>query len=274
MCPRARKFFFGLAICLALAPHSHAQESQELPPALAAPEKVYAPGEVTTPAVILYRPKVEYPRRADAGDVNGTVRLGLVLSSAGKVRDVRVVAGLSESQNRAAVRAARRIEFITAKRDGVAVSQSYEAEYAFQFVKEEEGTADDLRGVTKIFIDAGDDRRERENITGVILARLPDLKIVDAASDADAVLEFEATKRTALDTFVIKDQLGQTKQALDRATPLNVGDGRVLRRVSPAAARVALTFHEPHFNALGRRPSTNFARAFVKAFKQANGLPD
>jgi TonB family protein len=235
-------------------------------------EKVYAPDEVTTPAVILSNPKPQYPREAGKYDVGGTVELSMVLGTDGKVRSLQLVKGLSQGQNTAALRAARGIKFLTAKKNGEPVAQSYTVEYPFQFVTIEEGAPAELRGVKKIYVDTGGERKERDNITGEILARLPSLEFVDTANEAEVVLEFGTGNRTYRGSFETKGQLGITKQKLEMNTDFKLGQGQVIKRVSDTVLHVLLKFQDPQFNELERKPSTNFARAFVRAYEQANGL--
>lgn len=244
------------------------------PPAPVAEEKVYSLAEVTTPAVILANPKPQYPREAGKYDVDGTIEVSLVLAADGKVRDLRLVKGLSQGQNTAALRAARGIRFLTAKKNGATVAQAYTVEYVFLFVTIEDGAPGELKGVRKIYVDTGGAREERDNITGEILARLPSLEIVDVASEAEVVLEFGAGGGTLRGTLEIKGQLGLTEKKFDTTRELEIGKGQVLKRVSDTVLHVLLKFHDPQFNTLERKPSTNFARAFVKAYQQANGLSD
>jgi TonB family protein len=281
--PRTRKIVFAALSLLLISCGGANVLAQSSPADAAAPavspapvaeEKVYAPAEVTTPAVILSNPRPQYPREAGKYDVSGTVELSMVLGADGKVRDLQLVRGLSQGQNTAALRAARGIKFLTAKKNGEPVAQSYTVEYPFQFVTIEEGAPGELRGVKKIYVDTGGDRKERDNITGEILARLPSLEFVDTAAEAEVLLEFGAGTRVLRGTFETRDQLGITKQKLDTTRDLEIGKGQVIKRISDTVLHVLLKFHDPQFNALERKPSTNFARAFVRAYEQANGLGD
>lgn len=249
--------------------------AQSSPPAPAAPvtqEKVYSPAEVTTPAVILSNPKPQYPREAGKFDVSGTIELSMVLGADGKVRDLQLVKGLSQGQNTAALRAARGIKFLTAKRNGEPVAQSYTVEYPFQFVTIEDGAPGELRGVKKIYVDTGGEEKERDNITGEILARLPTLEFVDTAGEAEVILEFGTRDGTLRSTLEVKGQLGITQKKFDTTREMEIGKGQVVKRVSDTVLHILLQFHDPQFNSLQRKPSTNFARAFVRAYEQANGL--
>jgi TonB family protein len=257
-------------ICGALGATNAPAQEPALPPA----ERVYSPSEVTTPAVILSSPKPEYPREAGKYDVPGTIELRMVLAADGKVRDVEIVKGLSQGQNTAALRAARRIKFMVAKRGGESVAQSYTVEYPFEFVVIEDGAPGELRGVRKIFVDTGGDVKEQRNIIGEILARLPKLEVVDAAEEAEVVLEFNSSGRTARGNYVVQGELGYPKQVLDMTVEMKLGQGQAVKRVSATKLHVLLKFYDPQFNLLERKPSTNFARAFIKAYQQANDLSD
>lgn len=110
-----------LACLVAGAPNAAAQESDSSSAAFTK-EKVYQTSEVTKPAVIIERPKVEYRKEAGEKDVDGVVVIKLVLASTGKVTNVEVAEGLSLAQNNAAIRAARQIRFMPAVKNGEPVS--------------------------------------------------------------------------------------------------------------------------------------------------------
>jgi hypothetical protein len=97
---------------------------------------------------------------------------------------------------------------------------------------------------------------------------------VDTADEAEVILEYGAGTGVLRGTFETRDQLGVTKQKLDTTRDLLIGKGQVVKKVSDTVLHVLLKFHDPQFNALQRKPSTNFARAFVRAYEQANGLGD
>jgi TonB family protein len=251
-----------------------AAPASPVPAALSAEEKIYTPAEVETRAVILSDPRPQYPREAGKYDIDGTVEVALVLGADGKVRNLQVVRGLSQGQNSAALRAARGIKFLTAKKNGEPVAQTHTVEYAFQFVTIREGAPEELRGVKKIYVDTGGDRREREIITGEILARLPWLEFVDAARDAEVILEFGTGELTQRGAYEMKGQLGITKQRLEMNTDFKRGTGQVFKRVSDADLRVLLKLQASQFSAIDRRPGVVFARAFARAYERANGLAD
>jgi protein TonB len=95
-------------------------------------DKIYAPGELDCRAVMLSRPAPEYPRGRRRGEVQGTVRLSVVLLASGKVGEVRAVRGnLPANFTEAAVEAARRIKFRPAVKGDRWVSQRVAVEYNF-----------------------------------------------------------------------------------------------------------------------------------------------
>jgi TonB family protein len=92
---------------------------------------VYVPEEVTQKAKILSKPQPKFTEEARKNDADGVVRLRLVLAASAKVTDVSVVEGLPYGLTEKAVRAARKIKFTPATKDGHLVSQYMNAEYNF-----------------------------------------------------------------------------------------------------------------------------------------------
>jgi TonB family protein len=88
--------------------------------------------EVTVRAVIKSRPNPAYPRGARAYRVQGEVKLRIILGSDGRVRDkMEVLEGLPHGLTEEAIKAARRIEFEPARKDGRPVSQYVTVIYNF-----------------------------------------------------------------------------------------------------------------------------------------------
>jgi TonB family protein len=90
-------------------------------------EKVYTGREVTRRARVKSKPEPEYP----TSGIGGTVVLRAVFSASGKVTNIRVVSGLPGGFTEAAVKAARKISFEPAIKDGRYVSQWIQLEYNF-----------------------------------------------------------------------------------------------------------------------------------------------
>ncbi len=94
-------------------------------------QTVYLPGQLTTKARLLSRPEPQYTEEARRAQVSGTVVLRAVFSADGTVQRVLVARSLPHGLTEAAVRAARRIKFVPATRDGRPVSQFIQIEYNF-----------------------------------------------------------------------------------------------------------------------------------------------
>jgi len=62
----------------------------------------------------------------------GTALIKMTLHKSGKVKDVKLIRGMSCGFDRSAAEAARRIKFVPAQKDGVRVSQSLMVEYAYR----------------------------------------------------------------------------------------------------------------------------------------------
>ncbi|HEX8117211.1 MAG TPA: energy transducer TonB, partial [Pyrinomonadaceae bacterium] len=137
--PLAPRVFLLLSLALVMSVAARAQEATPTP-SEPDTERVYTFGEVTKPAVILSMPDVVYHRSgAKLLDVGGLVKVSVVLTASGRVADAQVVEGLSQNQNFAALKAARRITFMPALKNGVPVSQSLIISYEFKAVTEETG---------------------------------------------------------------------------------------------------------------------------------------
>jgi TonB family protein len=92
---------------------------------------VYKPDAVTTRAQILSKPEPLYTEQARQKGVSGTIRLRVVLSFDGRVRNILVLKGLGGGLTEMAVNAARGIKFTPATKDGRPVSQFVTIEYNF-----------------------------------------------------------------------------------------------------------------------------------------------
>ena len=93
--------------------------------------EIYTGREVTRKAVILSRPTPSYPSKARRNGTRGFVRVRLVLAASGKVENVTVLRGLPDGISEEAIKAAGKIKFEPALKDGVKVSQYVIIEYNF-----------------------------------------------------------------------------------------------------------------------------------------------
>ncbi|HEX6729369.1 MAG TPA: hypothetical protein VF074_05135 [Pyrinomonadaceae bacterium] len=126
----------------------------------------------------------------------------------------------------------------------------------------EYGHPSELRGVKKVFVDTGTDVELRNRILEEIQKRLPDLTIVSTPEAAAIHLQFSLKEERDFGVVVpVGGRIG---------FPYSVGVGSVVRVLSENRVRVLLSFKDSRTRFGERRPSTNFAREFVEAYRRAN----
>lgn len=94
--------------------------------------KVFGDGEMQKRATIIDSPAALYSEEARADKVNGQVRLRLVLSNDGKVRNIFPIKSLGHGLTESAMEAARQIKFQPAIRNGEPASQFATVVYDFK----------------------------------------------------------------------------------------------------------------------------------------------
>lgn len=90
-----------------------------------------APQDKVTPLRIRDRPAANYSDRAQANNVEGTVRLTVLLGASGRVEGVLVRKGLGYGLDELAIAAARKIKFEPKKRNGKPESTVITIDYSF-----------------------------------------------------------------------------------------------------------------------------------------------
>ncbi len=95
-------------------------------------ELVLSPKEVDTRLVITAKPKPTYTREARHNGVQGFVTLKVLFSGRGKIARLRVMKGLPAGLTENAIRAACKIEFKPAMKNGQPVGQWLVVEYVFR----------------------------------------------------------------------------------------------------------------------------------------------
>ena len=98
-------------------------------------EIVVSAKEADVRASISAKPKPSYTREARRNGVQGFVTLKVLLSARSKVARIRVLKGLPAGLTENAIRAACKIEFKPAMKNGHAVSQWVTAEYVFRLAE-------------------------------------------------------------------------------------------------------------------------------------------
>lgn len=95
-------------------------------------EVVLSAKQVDSRAVIKAKPKPSYTKEARRNGVQGFVRLRVLLSASSKVARIRIVKGLPAGLSENAIRAACKMEFKPAMKDGQPVAEWVIAEYVFR----------------------------------------------------------------------------------------------------------------------------------------------
>jgi TonB family protein len=95
-------------------------------------ELVVSPKEADVRAEVTARPKPSYTKEARRNGVQGFVTLKILLSADAKISRVRLLKGLPFGLSANAIRAACKMEFKPAMKDGKPVAQWLTADYAFR----------------------------------------------------------------------------------------------------------------------------------------------
>ena len=95
-------------------------------------QKIFSAKTVDTRAVITDKPKPSYTKAASRAGVQGYVILKIMLSSNGEIGSVRVIRRLPFGLTENAIRAACKIKFKPAVKDGQQVSQWLDVDYTFR----------------------------------------------------------------------------------------------------------------------------------------------
>jgi hypothetical protein len=124
----------------------------------------------------------------------------------------------------------------------------------------ENGRPDELRGVTKVFVDTGLDAQQRQVVVREIKKQLPDLEIVLRPEESDIHLQFSMKETRDGRT----EAVGTVVKLIDanRARALHSFKGDL----SPIYER-----HSIKNFGIERVMPLSFAREFVKVYKKANG---
>lgn len=139
----------------------------------------------------------------------------------------------------------------------------------------ERGNSSELKGLTKLFINArGDVERQNLIIEQIEKSKIPGLTIVDSREDAEIVIRFGGIEKQVLQDITTNEVIGTewTMTTVDRRT-VRSGQGLVfIAGKDKKRPRIIMTFGDVQDSAFEKRPVIRFAKKFVKAYKEANGL--
>jgi len=116
----------GLSLCEGLG---HSRNVSEATQEVAS--DVHSGKDVAIKAIVAKKPKPSYTREARKDKIEGTVILRCIFASNGEVTNIQVISGLPDGLTERAVKAAQKIKFKPATRDGKPVSMWMQLEYNF-----------------------------------------------------------------------------------------------------------------------------------------------
>jgi hypothetical protein len=138
-----------------------------------------------------------------------------------------------------------------------------------------QGSKSELRGVKKIFIDTGQNSKDRERILDVLWENakdIPGVEVVDRRGDADVWLYFESTRRDYYDAPAPRDPdrvEGKRPQGHPYRTAIR-GFGLVTMPDRMGGIRKLMSFDRSRDGLREDWPARQFAKEFVKAWVKAN----
>jgi len=129
-----KKFLVPLLVALSLVwplNAAHAQEQSAQQAEKKKKEETHTAKQVTRRAVIKEKPAPEYTEEARANKVEGEIVVRMVLASSGKVTNITPMNELPFGLTEEAIKAARKIKFEPALKDGKPVSMYVTIKYVF-----------------------------------------------------------------------------------------------------------------------------------------------
>ncbi|MFY9222752.1 MAG: hypothetical protein WAQ98_08795 [Blastocatellia bacterium] len=132
------------------------------------------------------------------------------------------------------------------------------------------GDPSELRGVTKVFVFTGSELEVRENIIKNIKKKLPNLEFTSSADDAEIALVFAADVNTFISGINSNPNYNGGVTSTPNYRSVVNGSGLVFKNGSNGRLRLLMQYGDSRTTIFERRPSTNFAKAFVKAYEKAN----
>lgn len=95
------------------------------------PNRIFRAKEVTSKAVLTYKPEPGYTEEARKNQTTGVVRISMVLASSGQVTNIKAIGSLPNGLTEKAITAAHQIKFTPAMKNGRPVSMYTTIEYVF-----------------------------------------------------------------------------------------------------------------------------------------------
>ncbi len=134
----------------------------------------------------------------------------------------------------------------------------------------EYGKPEEMAGLTKVFVSTGLDVGPRNNIIREIQKKLPKLIFTDSAEEADLFLSFGSSSEPAGVVTTTRGVPGtDTRRSQSQVVTEELATGYVATFPAPGRVRILMSFKDTRSNLFERKTTTNFARAFVKAYLEA-----
>ncbi|HKG12478.1 MAG TPA: hypothetical protein VKB12_04040 [Pyrinomonadaceae bacterium] len=127
------------------------------------------------------------------------------------------------------------------------------------------GKPEELKGLKKIFVDTGGDLKNRARITKEIEDAKLGVELLDSEAGAEVILDFGAGRSERLIGNIGRGTGGLVTKRYQ------TGKGRVFV-VGGGRDKIVMSYEGEETHPWEDKPATNFGKAFVKAYKKANGI--
>lgn len=131
----------------------------------------------------------------------------------------------------------------------------------------EYGKLEELKGLTKVFVDTGGNMKDRERIQNEIRKAGIGVELLDSEAGAEVVLKFGGGKEEATDSSISSVLF----PGLGVYRTVNTGEGHVYvyRDGKP---KLVMSYEGVETHLWEKKPAKNFGKRFAEAYKKANGL--
>lgn len=133
----------------------------------------------------------------------------------------------------------------------------------------EYGRLEELKGLTKVFVDTGGNMKERGRIQNEIRKSKIGVELLDSEEGAEVVLKFGGGKEEADGVSMGSILFPFPGTIVPRTVTVGEGHVYVLRGGKP---KLVMSYEGVETHLWEKKPAKNFGKRFVKAYKQANGL--
>jgi hypothetical protein len=130
---------------------------------------------------------------------------------------------------------------------------------------QEYGKPEELKGLTKVFVDTGGDMKNRERISKEIEDAKLGIQLLDSEEGAEVIIDFGSGKTERLRGTITNGTGGLITRRY------NTGTGKVFV-IKDGKTKIVMSYEGEETHMWEKKPATNFGKSFVKAWKKANGM--